>query len=251
MFALFGVLIGSARAGEVSVAVAANFTDATRIIVKKFEAATGHGAKVSFGSTGKLYAQIVNGAPFEVFLAADSDRPMRLENEGVAVKGSRFTYARGRLVLWSPDEERVDLRGEVLESGDFRKLALANPATAPYGLAARQVLENLDLWEGLRRKLVRGDNIAQTFQFVATRNAQLGFVARSQVLALPEAERGSWWNIDPELYEPIRQQAVLLDRGRNDPVAQAFMEYLKSDEVREIIERLGYDNARILRKGSD
>ncbi len=152
--ALLCSVFGTARAGEVSVAVAANFTGASRIIAAKFEAATGHRVKASFGSTGKLYAQIVNGAPFEVFLAADSVRPARLEKEEVAVKGSRFTYAGGRLVL------RVDPRGGVLGSGDFRKLALANPATASYGLAARQVLENLDLWEGLRSKVVRGDSIA-------------------------------------------------------------------------------------------
>ncbi|WP_303900834.1 molybdate ABC transporter substrate-binding protein [Thiohalomonas denitrificans] len=249
--ALLCAVFGTARAGEVSVAVAANFTGASRIIAAEFEAATGHRVKASFGSTGKLYAQIVNGAPFEVFLAADSVRPARLEKEGVAVKGSRFTYAGGRLVLWSPDEDRVDPRGNVLGSSDFRKLALANPATAPYGLAARQVLENLDLWEGLRSKVVRGDSIAQTFQFVATRNAQLGFVARSQVLALPEAERGSWWDIGPELYQPIRQQAVLLERGKSDPAVQAFIAYIKSDEVRKIIEGLGYDSARPLRSFSD
>lgn len=221
-------------------AVAANFTDAARVIVSRFEAATGHSVKVSFGSTGKLYAQIANGAPFDIFLAADSARPARLESEGLAITGSRSTYASGRLVLWSPDENVADRRGDVLRSGDFRKLALANPRTAPYGLAARQVLEKLNLWEELRTKVVRGDSIAQTFQFVATRNAQLGFVAKSQVMALPGAERGSYWEIGSEFYRPIIQQSVLLQRGQNSAAARAFMEYLKGNEAREIIGSFGY-----------
>ncbi len=238
--ALLGVLCGSAQAGEVSVAVASNFTDAIQAIVPRFEADTGHSVKVSFGSTGKLYAQIANGAPFEVFLAADTARPARLESEGFTVAGSRYTYASGRLVLWSPDVSVVDSQGIVLELGDFRKLAIANPKTAPYGLAARQVLDNLHLWEALQSKLVRGDNIAQAFQFVATQNAQLGFVAKSQVMALDEADRGSYWNIGTELYSPIEQQAVLLKRGENDEAARAFVEYLKGERARSVIKGFGY-----------
>lgn len=229
-----------AVADEVTVAVAANFTDATRQIVPAFEKATGHTAKVSYGSTGKLYVQIENGAPFDIFLAADSKRPIRLEADMRTVPGSRFTYARGKLMLWSPEATRVDSQGVVLNVGGFERLAIANPKTAPYGLAAQQVLEALDLWKPMQPRLVRGDSIAQAFQFVATGNAPLGFVAKSQVMALPEKQRGSSWDIGQELYQPIEQQAVLLQRGADNKAARAFIEFLKGDAAREIIERFGY-----------
>ena len=231
--------MGRAVAGEVSVAVAANFTDATRDIVPLFEAATGHSAKVSFGSTGKLYAQIENGAPFQVFLAADSRRPEKAVKDGLAVADSRFTYARGKLVLWSTRADLADRGADLLKSGDFNRVAIANPKTAPYGLAARQVMEGLGVWGALRGKVVQGDSIAQTFQFVATGNADLGFVAYSQVKAWKGAA-GSLWDIPAARYPPIRQQAVLLKTGRDQPAAQAFMAFLKGEQARAVITRYGY-----------
>jgi molybdate transport system substrate-binding protein len=224
-----------AAAGEVKAAVAANFTAAMKEIASAFEAATGHSLVVSYGSTGKIYAQIKHGAPFEVFLAADQERPRMLEEEGAG--SGRFTYAVGRLVLWSADPGLVDGAGAVLRSGDFRRLAIANPVTAPYGVAAMQVIGNLGLADAIEPKLVRGDNIAQTYQFVATRNAALGFVALSQVALDPS---GSRWPVPAELHDPIRQDAVLLDKGKDNPAAVVLMEYLKGPEARAVIERFSY-----------
>jgi molybdate transport system substrate-binding protein len=232
---LLVVAAGPAQAAQVKVAVAANFTAAMKEIAAAFEAATGHELVVSYGSTGKIYAQIVNGAPFEVFLAADQARPQRLVEEGRA--SDRFTYAVGRLVLWSPDPDRVDARGAVLRSGDFRRLAIANPVTAPYGAAAVQVLERLGLMQALEPRLVRGDNIAQAYQFVATRNAELGFVAMAQVALEPG---GSRWPVPLDLYDPIRQDAVLLEKGRDNPAARALLDYLAGPEAHAVIERFGY-----------
>jgi len=238
--ALLALGVSTAQAEQVTVAVAANFTDTTKAIVPKFEQATGHTARVSYGSTGKLYAQIENGAPFDVFLAADVRRPNLLEKKGTAVEGTRFTYARGRLVLWTPGDKLNGEGDAVLENGDFGKLAMANPKTAPYGLAAKQVMERLGLFGTLGSKLVRGDSIAQAFQFVATENADLGFVALSQVRALPPAQRGSSWTIPAKLYAPIEQQAVLLEHGADNPAAAAWLDFLQSDSAREIIEGFGY-----------
>jgi len=237
---LLALGLGTAQAEQVTVAVAANFTDATKAIVPEFEKATGHTARISYGSTGKLYAQIENGAPFDVFLAADVRRPKLLEEKGVTVEGTRFTYARGQLVLWTPGGQLQEEGDAVLKEGDFRKLAMANPKTAPYGLAARQVMESLALYESLYPKLVRGDSIAQTFQFVATENADLGFVALSQVRALADADRGSSWSIPPELYQPIEQQAVLLKRGEDNPAAKAWLAFIQGKTARAIIEGFGY-----------
>jgi molybdate transport system substrate-binding protein len=243
--ALFFLLAGAgpALADEVMVAVAANFTDATREIVPRFEAASGHTVKVSFGSSGKLYAQIRNGAPFQLFLSADADRPERLEADGLGVAGTRFTYARGRLALWSAAPGRVDAEGAVLRSGDFARVAIANPRTAPYGLAAEQVMERLGVLEAVRPKLVRGDSIAQTFQFIATGNAQIGFVALSQVKALDAAKAGSSWTVPQSLYEPIDQQAILIKGAERSEAAKAFLAFLKSDEARAVIEGFGYGTA--------
>jgi len=227
------------RAGEVSVAVAANFTDATRDIVPLFEKATGHTVKVSFGSTGKLYAQIEHGAPFEVFLAADSRRPKRAASEGLAVEVSRFTYAVGKLALWSPKAGAFDDAEAFLKSGQFNRVAMANPKTAPYGLAAKQVMEHIGVWKQLQPKLVRGDSIAQTFQFTATGNAEVGFVALSQVTAWKES-KGTRWTIPQRYYAPIEQQAVLLKKGADDEAAKAFLDFLKSDEARAVITGYGY-----------
>ncbi|MBI1425412.1 MAG: molybdate ABC transporter substrate-binding protein [Gammaproteobacteria bacterium] len=226
-------------AAEVSIAVAANFTDATREIVPLFEKATGHHARVSYGSTGKLYAQIENGAPFEVFLAADTKRPLKAEQEGLAVPGKLFIYAKGKLALWSAKKNQFTDGVPYLKAGQFEHLALANPKTAPYGLAAQQVMEHLGVWSGLQSKLVRGDSIAQTFQFVASGNAQAGFVAYSQVKAWT-GDAGSSWLVPAEYYKPIDQAVVLLKKGEANPAAQAFFDFLKSDAAHKVIERFGY-----------
>lgn len=233
------LLAPTARADEVSVAVAANFTDAMRDIAREFEKETGHKAVVSFASTGKLYAQIENGAPFEVFLAADSKRPEKAEAEGLAVPGSRFTYAKGKLALWSPTEGLFTDGEEFLKTGTFSHAAIANPKTAPYGLAARQVLTHMGLWDTLSPRLVRGDTIAQAFQFVASGNAEVGFVAFSQVKALPD-KTGSSWEIPESYYEPITQQAVLLKKGETNPAAKAFIDFLKGDTAQDITFSYGY-----------
>lgn len=231
---------GHARAGEVSVAVAANFTAPMQEIAQAFEQATGHRASVSYGSTGKLYAQIIHGGPYEVFLAADAARPEKLEADGVGVAGQRFTYALGTLVLWSPDPARVDADGTVLKGGRFRHLAIANPKTAPYGAAAMEVINALGLTSALTPKLVRGENIAQTWQFVATGNAELGFVAASQLFKDGKPLGGSRWVVPGALHAPIRQDAILLRQGATNPAAQALIDYLKSDAAQRIIRAYGY-----------
>lgn len=234
---VLSLILGStvALADNVHVAVAANFTAAMKEIAAGFEKTTGHHAVLSFGSTGKLYTQIVHGgAPFEVFLAADQRRPELMEQAGQA--SGRFTYAVGKLVLWSSDPDRV-VDEHALGKDDFQKLAIANPKTAPYGAAAVEVMRNLNLYQKLAPQLVLGDSISQTHQFVATGNAQLGFVALAQI-ALDGS--GSRWPVPDELYAPIRQDAVLLNRGQDNPAAPALIAYLKSDAARAIIQRYGY-----------
>jgi molybdate transport system substrate-binding protein len=231
--------MGSTHAEEVVVAVAANFTDATRDIVPLFEKATGHRAKVSFGSTGKLYSQIENGAPFGVFLAADSKRPAKAEEQGLAVPGSRFTYARGKLVLWSAKAGAFVDGEDYLKAVSFPHAAIANPKTAPYGLAAQQVMEHLGVWDRARGRLVQGDSIAQTFQFVATGNAEAGMVAYSQIKGW-KGDAGSLWVIPESYYAPIAQQAVLLKRGQGNPAAKAFLSFLQGPEAHAVIEGYGY-----------
>ncbi len=228
---------GEAGCDELRVAVAANFVDAARAIASRFEERTGHRVILSPGSTGKHYAQIINGAPFDVFIAADTRRPELLEAERVTVDGSRFTYAIGYIVLWSPRPGYVDSAGAVLSRGDFRHLSIANPRVAPYGGAAREVLEALGLWERLRRRTVRGENIRQAYQFVLSGNAELGFIARSQLMRPGHENEGSWWNVPRSLYTPIEQQAVLLtdtDAGR------AFLAFIQGDAGRDIIRNFGY-----------
>lgn len=234
------ILSGTAQAADVRIAVAANFTDTTRELIEAFAEATGLEASASFGSTGKLYAQIENGAPFDVFLAADSRRPELLEQNGQGVANTRFTYARGKLALWSPKSDVFSDPEAWLKSGDFARLAIANPKTAPYGLAAQEVLTNLSLWESLQSRLVRGDSIAQTFQFVATANTSAGFVALSQVRAWPN-KGGSLWQIPQRLYSPIDQQAILLSFGKNNDAAFQWIEFLKSEKATKIIQNYGYD----------
>ena len=229
----------SLRAEVATVAVAANFLVPMQTIAAAFEDRTGHELVLVPGSTGQLYAQILNGGPFDAFLAADADRPARLVDNGRAVGGSRFTYARGRLVLWSADPGAFDERGiERLTDGDFRHVAIASPELAPYGAAARQVLERLDVREPLRSRTAVGQSIGQAFAMTATGNAELGLVALSQALAWDGP--ASYVAVPPEFHEPIEQDAVLLDRGADNPAAVAFMAFLQSDETRRIIRDAGY-----------
>lgn len=221
------------RAGEVLVAVAANFTAAANEIGAAFGPTTGHEARFSFGATGQLFTQIARGAPYEVFLAADQARPKRAVADGFAVADSRFTYAVGRLVLWSADPDRVT-GPEALEAGDITHLAIANPATAPYGAAAMEVLNALGLAERFAGRIVEGRSIAQTHQFTATGNATLGFVAAAQV------PQGEGWLVPQDLYTPIRQDAVLLRRGAENPAARAFLDFLRGPEAAAITARHGY-----------
>jgi len=237
---LLSLFSSSLYAADVLVAVAANFTDAARHIAPLFEQASGHRMRISYGSTGKLYAQIENGAPFHVFLAADSRRPALAEKQGLAVPGSRFVYARGKLVLWSSQPGLFERGEDYLRRAEFRRLAIANPETAPYGLAAQQVMQRLGLWSTLQDRLVRGESIAQTFQFVATGNAPLGFVAGSQLKSW-SGRPGSLWEIPQDYYAPIEQAAVLLKKGADNPAATAFMAFLHSDAARAVIRDYGYD----------
>jgi molybdate transport system substrate-binding protein len=229
-----------ARAAEVSVAVAANFTAPMNVIAASFEKDTGHKAKLAFGSTGKFYAQIKNGAPFELLLAADDETPARLVQEGAAESASRFTYAIGRLVLWSAKPDVVDASGEVLRRGRYSKLALANPKTAPYGKAALETLTKLGLMHAVQPKLVQGENIAQTLQFVSTGNAELGFVALSQVMRDGKLQQGSAWIVPADMHQPIRQDAVLLSAGRSNAAAQALLDHLKGDKAKQVMRSFGY-----------
>lgn len=234
------VFAGSTLADEVKVAVAANFTAPMQAIAPEFEKATGHKLVAAFGATGQFYAQIRNGAPFEVFLAADDSTPSKLESEGLTVEGSRFTYAVGGLVLWSAAADYLDGSAAALKAGQFKHLSIANPKAAPYGLAATQVLDKLGLSEALRGKLVEGQNITQAHQFVSSGNAELGFVALSQVYKDGKISSGSAWIVPGDMYEPIKQDAVILKPGANNPAASALVDYLKGPEAARIIESFGY-----------
>jgi molybdate transport system substrate-binding protein len=228
----------SLSADELRVAVASNFRHAMDGLAERFETETGHEITVIVGSSGKHYAQIVNGAPFDAFFSADVDRPLRLEREQRIVPGTRFTFAMGKLVLWSPREGFVDPAGRILLTGAFDHLAIANPRLAPYGAAAREVLESLGLWGQLGGKLVRGENIGQTFQFVASGNADLGFVSRAQLETPGRAFGGSGWEPPRTLYSPIEQQAVLL---RETAPGRAFLTFVQTEEARALIRAYGYD----------
>lgn len=229
-----------ARADTVPVAVAANFAAPMQKIAEAFEADTGHKLELSFGASGKFYAQISHGAPFQVLLSADEATPQRLERERKAVPDTRFTYAVGALVLWSPQPGFVDAEGGVLRKGAFRHLAVANPKVAPYGAAAAQVMNRMGLTAALQPRLVQGENIAQTFQFVASGNAQLGFVALSQVMEDGRIGKGSAWQVPASMHDPIRQDAVLLLPGKDRAAATALLQYLRSDKARAIIRAHGY-----------
>lgn len=232
---------GRAAAGETLVAVATNFSEVMSALAPRFETATGQTVRVSAGSTGKLYAQIRNGAPFDVLLAADQHRPALLAASRFGVDGSVFTYAVGRLTLWSADAGRVGPDGEqTLAAGNYRHLAIANPKLAPYGLAAEQTLRALGLWQSLQDRIVQGENIGQTFSLVATGNAALGLVALSYVVSPRNTRPGSRWDVPSHLHAPIRQDAVLLARGADNPATLAFVEFLRGPEARQVIARFGY-----------
>ena len=242
--ATIGAVLASAavtsRADEVIVAVAANFAAPLTKIGEGFTAATGHTLKVSVGATGKFYAQIVAGAPFEVLIAADDETPQKLIDEGHAAAGSAFTYAIGRLVLWSAQSGLVDDQGAVLASGKFTHLAIANPKLAPYGQAATEVLKSRGLMNALASKLVTAESITQTYQFIATGNAELGFVALSQVTAPGKPATGSYWLVPASLYAEIRQNAVLLKAGEKNAAAKALMSYFRGPAAKGVIEAYGY-----------
>lgn len=238
---LAGLLVATnARSEEVLVAVAANFAGPMARIAEAFTAATGHTVKLSSGSTGKFYGQITSGAPFGVLLSADDETPRKLVAEGHAVAGTAFTYALGRLVLYSARPGLVDAHGAVLASGRFARLSIANPRVAPYGQAAMKVIKARGLTDAVAPKLVTGESIAQAFQFVASGNAELGFVALSQVAAPGQAVAGSYWVVPPSLYGEIRQDAVLLKPGVGRPAAAALLAYLKSPPARALIQAWGY-----------
>ncbi|MEI7840403.1 MAG: molybdate ABC transporter substrate-binding protein [Methylococcaceae bacterium] len=223
------------------VAVASNFTKPMTEIAAEFEKSTGHTAQLSFGSSGKFVSQVENGAPFEVFLAADEKAPLKLEQSGFAVAKSRFTYALGKLVLWSSAANYVDDKGEILAKYGFQHIALADPKLAPYGAAAIDVLKNKNLLDKLQPLFVLGENISQTYQFISTGNAELGFVAMSQVSENGKITSGSGWIVPQALYAPIKQDAVLLTLGAENPAAKALLDYLKSAPAKAIIQKYGYD----------
>jgi molybdate transport system substrate-binding protein len=241
LLALLTLMPAIARADEVQIAVAANFAAPLKQLAADFEKDTGHKLVAAFGSTGKFYTQIKSGAPFEVLLAADDETPARLEKEGDGVAGSRFTYAVGRLVLWSRQTGYVDDQGDVLKKNDFRHLALPNPKLAPYGAAALELLKALGVHDAVQPKLVVAENLTQVQQFVATGNAELGFVALSQVLKEGKIAEGSGWIVPQKYYTPIRQDAVLLAKGKGKPAAEALLAYLKGDKARAVIKAFGYE----------
>lgn len=238
---VFGLMCATASAGEVNAAVAANFALPMQQIAALFEKETGNTVKLSFGATGKFYAQIREGAPFDLLLAADEKTPERLEQEGLAVASSGFVYAQGRLVLWSAKPGFVDDKGAVLDSGNYDKIAIADPKLAPYGMAAMEVLQNMNLMSRVQRKMVTGESIGQTYQFAASGNAELAFIALSQIMKDGRVTRGSWWVVPANLYHPIRQVAVELTAARDKEAARALLSYLKGEEAATIIRNYGYE----------
>ena len=240
MFGVLGVAAGMASAADVLVAVAANFTAQAKELAPIFEKQTGHKLVLSFGSTGMFYGQIKNGADFDVLLAADAKTPKKAIDEGYAVAGTSFTYAVGKLVLWSSDAKKRGDGEALLDAGDFNKCAVANPKLAPYGLAAYEALKAMKIFEKVQPKFVEGDNIGKTFNFVKTGNADVGFVALSQVSKNGKLTSGSGWVVPEQYYNPIRQDAVLLKNGKNAEAAKAFLEFLKGPEAAKIKQAYGY-----------
>ena len=234
-------LAAPASAADTLVAVAANFAEVIEELKPAFEKASGHKLQSTTGSTGKLYAQIKEGAPFQILLSADSKTPERLEQEKAAIAGTRFTYAIGKLTLWSSDPKRIGVDGAAaLKDSGVRHIAIANPELAPYGVAAQETLQRLGLWDELKSKIVIGQNIGQTHSMVATGNAQLGFVALSAVLGPRAEQKGSRWDVPQALFTPIKQDAVLLNAGRGNAAAVAFLKFLEGPEARKVIESYGY-----------
>lgn len=222
-------------------AVASNFTVPMQKIAAAFERDTGHKALLAFGATGRFFAQVKNGAPFQVLVAADDETPARMEQEGLAVAGTRITYAIGRLVLWSASPGVVDAQGDILRKGGIQRIAIADPRLAPYGRAAVEAMDKLGVGAALQARMVQGENIAQAYQFVASGNAQLGFVALSQVMVAGRMAHGSAWIVPASLHAPIRQDAVLLAGGRSQPAATALLAYLRGDTARAIVRAHGYE----------
>ena len=240
LFVVVTLAVAPAFAEQVLVAVAANFVPPFREIAIEFERTTGHNVQVAAGSSGNFYSQIKNGAPFDVFFSADNERPKLLGEEGFGVKDSRFTYAIGRLVLWSPNADLI--KGEeTLRFKQYKRLAMANPKTAPYGVAAMEAMQKLELWEGIQSQIVMGESLGQTMGFIESGNAQLGFVALSQVMDPKIKGKGSRWDVPTNLHEPIKQDVILLTKGKNNPAAKALMEFIGSPQAKAIIERYGYE----------
>jgi len=244
----FGTLIAAlfiattAHADEVQVAVGANFSAPMKIIAADFEKDTGHKAVLSFGTVGKFFAQIKSGAPFEVLVSSDQNTPDKLVAENLAIDSTRYTYAIGKLVLWSAKPGYVDAGGKILKNGDFKHLALANPKLAVYGAAGQEVMRRLGVLESIQPRIVLAENITQAHQFVATGNAELGFVALSQVVGKDGGiASGSAWIVPADLYPPIKQDAIVLTRGKGKPAAQALVDYLKTDKARAVIKAYGYE----------
>lgn len=229
-----------AWAEQVLVAVAANFVPPFREIAIAFESTTGHHLRVAVGSSGNFYSQIKNGAPFDVFFSADAERPKLLEEEGLGVKNSRFTYAVGRLVLWSPDPSLVK-GADTLTSARITHLAIANPKTAPYGMAAMQTMQKLGVWDNLQPRIVTGENLGQTMGFIESGNAELGFVALSQILDPKLNGKGARWDVPMDLHEPIKQDLILLTKGKDNPAARALMEFMGGPQAKAVIGRYGYE----------
>lgn len=237
---LFVAYATNLRAEEALVAVAANFSAPMQQIAASFQKDTGHQLRMSYGATGGFYAQIKNGGPFDVFLSADQITPQKLEAEGLGVALTRFNYATGQLVVWSKQDGLVDDKGQVLRNKNIQRIAMANPKLSPYGVAAWETMTALGLLEELKPKIVQGDSIAQTYQFVSTQNAQVGFVALSQVFANGQLTSGSGWIVPPHLYKPIRQDVILLKNGKDNLAAKAFLIYLKGEKAKAVMKSYGY-----------
>ncbi len=238
---LFSLVSTPLYAAEVSAAVAADFAAPMERIAAQFRKESGHSVKISPAASGKLYAQIKGGAPFDVFLSADEEMPKRLLQEGLAVAGTRFVYATGRLALWSVLPGLVDDKGAVLNSGKFERLAYANPVVSPYGIAAKETLTKLTMWNAIQKKLKKADDVTQAYQLAASESADMAFVALSQVMRDGKVATGSWWLVPPELHNPIRQSAVLLSRSKEQAAAQALLAYMKGDKARTVMRGFGYE----------
>ncbi|WP_448546572.1 molybdate ABC transporter substrate-binding protein [Thalassotalea fusca] len=245
MISLLLVVAGQAKAqtDRIHVAVASNFTAAMKQLVHEFEASTGHQVSVSYGSSGKFYAQILHGAPFHVFFSADQDKVTALNDKELTVKASQITYAVGRLALWSNKGGIGIPSAEALVEGNFNRIAIANPNLAPYGIAAMEVIDALNITSAVANKLIRGENIGQTYQFVSTGSAEYGFVAYAQILASLSNSSGAYWLVPEHLHRPIKQDAILLKRGEKNRVAEKFLNFVQSAQAQEIIESFGYQSA--------